>query len=100
MKKIERDCDNCIRKIPGSGCSSWDCDPITRQEAIDAVEAQRKLRLGRWIFDEDGLLRCSECELIPINKVETHNRLVYEIKQITKYMRFCPRCGAKMEVSE
>lgn len=44
MKKIERDCDNCIRKNPGSGCSSWDCDPITREEAIDAVEAQRKLR--------------------------------------------------------
>lgn len=33
-----RDCDNCIRNIPGQGCTSWDCEYINRLEAIETYE--------------------------------------------------------------
>lgn len=32
----ERDCKNCVRNKPDVGCTSWDCDYINRQEAIEA----------------------------------------------------------------
>lgn len=31
-----RDCENCVRNTPGKGCTSWDCDYISRKEAIEA----------------------------------------------------------------
>ena len=33
-----RDCENCIRNIPGQGCTSWDCEYINRLEAIETYE--------------------------------------------------------------
>ena len=37
-----RDCENCIRNLPGQGCTSWDCDYINRLEAIEIWEAYQK----------------------------------------------------------
>jgi len=42
----ERDCLNCIRNIPGKGCTVWDCDYINRKEAVDLIK---------------GLVRCKDC---------------------------------------
>ena len=51
----ERDCKNCLWHTD-DGCSSWDCDFISREEAAEAV---KKLREER----KDG---CPYyCELIP-----------------------------------
>ena len=42
-----------------------------------------KIRYGRWIEDEYGILRCSECQ---------HGK-VYKTN-------YCPNCGAKMDGGE
>ena len=52
---------------------------------------------AHWVFCEDGRIRCSACELTPINRIVVKGSVVYEIPQITKMMKYCPRCGAKME---
>ena len=52
---------------------------------------------GYWIKGEDGRIRCSRCEQVPINKILLQNRVVYEIPQIVELMHYCPRCGAKMD---
>lgn len=41
-----RDCDNCARHTP-SGCTSWKCDYINREEAIEAwIEKHRTEKEG------------------------------------------------------
>lgn len=35
----DRDCINCIRNVPGTGCTSWDCKYINRTDAIRLWEA-------------------------------------------------------------
>ena len=39
-----RDCENCIRNLPGQGCTSWDCDYINRKDAIEAYEMVKAMR--------------------------------------------------------
>lgn len=52
---------------------------------------------AHWVYCEDGHIRCSACELTPINKIVVKGSVVYEIPKITKLMKYCPRCGAEME---
>lgn len=33
---MDRDCRNCVRNRPDVGCTSWDCEYINRDEAIEA----------------------------------------------------------------
>lgn len=42
----DRDCNNCIRCTPDSGCTSWDCDYINRKEAIEVWKAYQKGIIG------------------------------------------------------
>ena len=41
---MTRDCKNCIRNIPGTGCTSWECEPITRGDAVKAFELWEEYR--------------------------------------------------------
>lgn len=52
---------------------------------------------AHWVYCEDGFIRCSACDLTPINRIAVKGSVVYEIPEITKVMKYCPRCGAEME---
>ena len=80
---------------------------ITRSEykRIDAVlfefptiEPERKT--GRWVVTPDGRLACSNCLENPTNRIIINGNLVYDMTPIRKRMRYCPNCGARMEVTE
>ena len=49
-----RDCENCIRNIPGQGCTSWDCEYINRLEAIETYERSQWIPVSE--KPEAGLL--------------------------------------------
>lgn len=51
---------------------------------------------GEWFVSSDGRLKCSNCLKIPINEIRIRGNLVYDMKPITKLMKFCPNCGADM----
>ena len=34
-----RDCNNCIRCTPDRGCTAWDCDFISRKDAIELYKS-------------------------------------------------------------
>lgn len=50
------------------------------------------VRRGKWVWADDGYLRCSNCKqkapVVP----------QYQDEPITTKTIYCPKCGAKMEV--
>lgn len=58
------------------------------------IEPERKE--GRWIYGEDGMLHCSECEHIPCNRIIVNGITVYNLIPIKEKMKYCPVCGTRM----
>ena len=56
-----------------------------------AIEALQEQKTGKWIVD-DEYIDCSYC------RREKWSRVPYE--QLVSRFRFCPNCGAKMEVAD
>ena len=56
--------------------------------------ADEPVRHGRWIWADDGYLRCSECtQKAPITTQ-------YQDEPIQTATNYCPNCGAKMDGDE
>ena len=99
----DRPCTQCIWRGV-DGCTSWDCEPITRSEvrkwlkdggdfnnAIPAADVV-PVRRGCWketpYIDYDDTFECSVC-----GEPWT---LIYGTPQ-DNYMNYCPKCGAQMD---
>ena len=65
------------------------------KEAIERVPIVDPVKHGHWINDK-GLYKCSIC-----NELWCHWWVnTVPIERMNKMMRFCPNCGAKMEVED
>ena len=66
-----------------------------KDEIIDAAANRileiEPVRRGRWVID-DEFIDCSSC------RKEKWSRVPYE--NLVKRFRYCPNCGAKMEVDD
>jgi len=53
----DRDCKNCAQSSPyagiGNGCTAWDCEFISRREAIKAWRATRWIPVEEMLPEED-----------------------------------------------
>lgn len=73
-----------IRDLPSAQpLSAWGGNPLN----IDLPSAQRT---GRWIWDDEGY-HCSEC---------WHHTYGNTGEVLSGIYKFCPSCGAQMEVEE
>jgi len=52
---------------------------------------------GKWITDENGMLKCSNCAKIPVNRIIVKGKVIYDVCDIRKIMKFCPECGIHMK---
>lgn len=50
--------------------------------------------IGHWIFDGEGMLHCSACAEIPVNRIRDTFKVVYDIHPLK--MNYCPNCGVRM----
>ena len=75
-KTVDRDCPHCIWHTE-NGCSSWDCEQITRSEA------RKRLKNGKWMAKKQGVWIVRQCSVC--NAIVDHQ------------YNFCPYCGAKMD---
>ena len=70
------------------------------QQDIETVmklpSVQPKRKLGKWCFDTDGLLVCSNCYSNPTNRILLNADIIYDMTPIRERMRYCPTCGAYM----
>ena len=96
----EQDGSNCYECVKGMAdnfeTQPTDADCISREEAIRVAEQEPKI--GHWEYvqyDSNpniGNWHCSECRtIIPHMPVETDRTPIY---------KWCPMCGANMEVEE
>ena len=66
---------------------------ISKQRTIDAEPIKR----AKWYKDEDNFIRCSNCNVpATYGVVEYFPYITFE-KIMSKY---CPNCGAKMDLEE
>ena len=61
-------------------------------ERIPSAEPERKT--GHWIIDGEGMLHCSACAEIPVNRIRDAFKVVYDIHPLK--MNYCPNCGVRM----
>lgn len=68
------------------------CDYIrSRLESLPAADVA-PVRHGRWIWADDGYLRCSNCH----QKAPVMTQ--YQDEPMTIATAYCPNCGAKMDL--
>lgn len=62
------------------------------EAAVDKLTADvAPVRHGRWIWDDEAYLRCSECtQKAPVTQP-------YEDEPMSHATNYCPYCGAKMD---
>ena len=70
---------NNARLIPSFRVEQW----------LDHIE-----RMGRWVKDEHGLTRCSECGRRPLRS--RYYNIFGDLCAKEKLSEYCPRCGARM----
>ena len=82
---------------------------ITTESAVDYLykigwmqEHDRTLseveeRTGRWCFNTDGKLVCSNCYETPTNRILLYADMIFDMTPVQEKMKFCPNCGARME---
>lgn len=54
----------------------------------------RERKTGHWIIDGEGMLHCSACAEIPVNRIRDTFKVVYDIHPLK--MNYCPNCGVRM----
>lgn len=107
----KRDCKNCIHKVPvfdeeegiwrGADCDAWECNFVSRAEALKAYEGRPQ---GEWKETElteeyrrygfDIRIVCSRCG--SENSYFTFNEYHEPVAVTFVRSRYCPYCGAKM----
>ena len=65
----------------------------------DAPTIEPERETGKWVVYTDGMLHCSNCSEIPVNRIIFHSTIVYNT-DISGVMKFCPNCGARMMISK
>lgn len=65
--------------------------PVSEAKKSSA-EPERKT--GHWIIDGEGMLHCSACTEIPVNRIRDTFKVVYDIHPLK--MNYCPNCGVRM----
>lgn len=63
---------------------------------VDEMPSAQPERTGRWCFNTDGQLVCSNCYDIPTNRILLNADMIFDMTPIQKKMKFCPNCGARM----
>ena len=86
------DADELLKLIPHE-------EVCSRFVVANAPTIQPERKKGKWMVGPDGRLHCSRCLENPTNRVMIDGRLVYDMTPIMGKMKFCPNCGAKIEVS-
>ena len=103
------DADAVVRKMCGNrcGCERYECGGDVPCETVDMIESAPTISpdeargIGKWedVSVHDNIqnimiaaMRCNVCK-------RYHNE-VYHYGNPTEMARYCPVCGAKMEVSE
>ena len=51
---------------------------------------------GKWRFNADGMLVCSNCYEIPTNRILLNGNMVFDMTPIREKMKYCPNCGCRM----
>ncbi len=74
-------------------------DVLFELEYAPTISPDEVRVVGKWEKDSDGLDVCSECGEIALQRVfiKLPDKIV-DLKMIRS--KYCPHCGAKMEVSE
>lgn len=73
----------------GTGYCGTSCGDVIAIEQIPSAEPKK----GRWIFARHFVWECSECGKNPTRGMGYTQRR-------DELFRYCPNCGAKMEVKE
>lgn len=63
-------------------------------EALPSTQLERKK--GKWCFNTDGKLVCSNCYETPTNRILLYDNMIFDMTPIRKKMKYCPSCGADM----
>lgn len=115
-EKREWYCEQCLKRkgmkrgrlqfvyeIGDAPCRACYVDEVISDiEDLPAADVEPKRKSGRWVYGPDGLIHCSVCEQVPINRVcinrDGEDHLIYQVPlPITETMKWCPLCGAKMD---
>lgn len=72
-----RDCDNCIRNIPGRGCTSWDCEYINRGKAIETYKRSQWIPVSERMPSEPFGCLVTVIDTEPMTCEEFENLLPY-----------------------
>lgn len=82
-----KDLDEWCKDLRKTGIEQARC-MVHEAPAVDAEMVRR----GEWVWDDDGYLRCGECnQKAPVI-------LQYQDEPETCATEFCPRCGAKLSI--
>lgn len=83
IEKTETFCDVFVTKWTDEKVLAW----IRNLPSADVAPVVH----GRWVWADDGYLRCSECtQKAPVVPQ-------YQDEPITTATSYCPNCGAKMD---
>lgn len=91
----EKPCEDCISRKEALKMMDWGWKkgiyPSNKIAALPSVTPAEKVR--RWIGVDDGMFDYAFCSLCGHDTGET-------LEYATKYFRYCPNCGAKMQEVE
>ena len=91
------DADELLKKaIPENKDAPFRC--VALKDVINAPTVEPERKNGKWCFNTDGQLVCSNCYKIPTNRILHYGVLVFDMTPIQQKMRYCPNCGADMRV--
>lgn len=84
------------RAAPISWSHAYDTfiDEIDSTPTIDAVPVVH----GRWELGDDGKMHCCSCDKVPTNKILVGGHAILHIADVKQIMKYCPNCGAKMDL--
>ena len=98
MRMVDVDPLDCLAWQDGEHGTTFDDGVLWVLSKIEELPTIEQPPTGKWIIGYDGLLHCSHCSITPTNRIIIGTALVYDITPIQQKMKFCPNCGAKMEV--
>lgn len=75
----DRDCSHCIWHTDGR-CASWDCEYISRAEALEALEKVKNATPMVLPPEQPEIVRCKDCEFWREHKYA---------KETKRYLPFC-----------
>lgn len=58
---MDRDCNNCIWHTSGQ-CANWNCEPVSRKEALEALEKVKNMTPMILPPERSEIVRCKDCK--------------------------------------